>query len=84
MQAALCGCDSVVAPRPGLTKEQVYATHPGLPIGAGIAYGLVEIADAREGQGILRKHFEALEQNQDGLIRQMLLRILAQQIKKEL
>jgi hypothetical protein len=62
-QAALCGCDSIVAEEPGKTKE-FFAS--GFPDGKayGIAYGEEDIGRANLTRFKLRDYFNAIEQAQ--------------------
>lgn len=59
VQAALCGCLSIVVPDEGITAEDWRAAHPFYQYG--IAYGVDDIDHARETLPLLRPHLEGLE-----------------------
>lgn len=58
--AALCGCDSVVIPQPGIPIEQWRPTEADR---AGIAYGLDDLERARQTRGQVADRLMELERN---------------------
>ncbi|MFL6663680.1 MAG: hypothetical protein ACJ8G7_16030 [Rhizobacter sp.] len=56
--AALCGCDSIVVPEPGVSKEQWY---PDPADRYGLAYGFDGIEEARRSRPLLLPHLKAQE-----------------------
>ena len=56
--AALCGCDSVIVPEAGVTKEQWY---PDPRDRYGMAYGFDDIESARSTRPLLLPHLKAQE-----------------------
>jgi len=58
VQAVMCGCDSIVAPMPGLDKTEYYS---GLEFHKYIAYGLDEIDNAKSVRNELNDHITDFE-----------------------
>jgi hypothetical protein len=56
--AALCGCDSIVVPEEGISKEQWY---PDPADRYGVAYGFEDIAEARRTRSGLLQHMKEHE-----------------------
>lgn len=56
--ASLCGCESIVVPEEGITKEQWY---PKIENRYGIAYGLEDLEFANSTRHLKRLHFEKLD-----------------------
>lgn len=63
--AALCGCVSVVVPRPGLTKEE-WLTEPGMTYG--VAYGEADIPNAMATAHLVKPYLESLEEQSVGQV----------------
>jgi len=62
-QAAMCGCDSIVAKQSGGSKELLGKGYPG-ELAYGIAYGEEDIGTANLTRFKLRDYFEAIEHAQ--------------------
>jgi hypothetical protein len=60
--ASLCGCDSIIVPRPSDTREEVI--EKSLPLKYGVAFGLDEIELARSTRPQLRTFLEDSEEQQ--------------------
>jgi hypothetical protein len=60
--AALSGCESVIIPEDGKTKEDIVGKQPSFKYG--IAYGIEDIQHARDTIHLVRGHLESLEHNQ--------------------
>lgn len=58
VQAVMCGCDSIVAPMPGLDKNEYYS---GSEFHKYIAYGLEEIDNAKSFRSELNDHITDFE-----------------------
>jgi len=56
--ASLCGCESIVVPEEGVTKEQWY---PKIENRYGIAYGFEDLEFANKTRHLKRQHFEKLD-----------------------
>jgi hypothetical protein len=56
--AALCGCDSIIVPEEGVSKEQWY---PDPADRFGLAYGFDDVENARETRPLLLAHLKAQE-----------------------
>jgi hypothetical protein len=67
IQAALCGCISIVIPDANISKEEWVQKAPINKYG--IAYGLNDIAWAKQTMHLVRDHLESLEQECDQLIK---------------
>lgn len=57
-QAVMCGADSIVAPRPGLSKEEYLN---GFPLHRYIAYGLDDLERSRSVRDELSSHLDLVE-----------------------
>jgi len=62
--AVLCGCDSVVIPDDGVSKTQCW--NGEIPIG--IAYGVEEIAQARESAHLVKPHLQEIKDSAVGYV----------------
>ncbi len=67
LYAALCGCDSVVVPEPGLEKTD---WRPAEAERYGIAYGFDDLAWARATRPLVLQHLKALESASNATARQ--------------
>lgn len=67
IQAALCGCISIVIPDENISKEEWIQKAPINKYG--IAYGLNDIAWAKQTMHLVKGHLESLEQECDQLIK---------------
>lgn len=64
--AALCGCDSVVVPEPGVSKQQWY---PNEADRYGLAYGFDDLEEARRTRPLLWPHLKAQETEANASVR---------------
>jgi hypothetical protein len=60
--AALCGCESIVIPKEGKTRDMIIHKQPSFKYG--IAYGLNDIQHAQNTKHLVKSHLENLEQTQ--------------------
>jgi hypothetical protein len=60
IQAALCGCTSIIIPDEGVTREEFFKKAPINQYG--VAYGFDDIERAKQTQPLLRKYLLELEQ----------------------
>ena len=67
VQAALCGCLSIVIPDEGVTKEEYFEKIPHCRYG--IAYGMDDIQHAKETQHLLRDVIQGVEDECKVLVR---------------
>jgi hypothetical protein len=67
MFAALCGCDSVVVPEPGVTRE---AWYPDPRDRYGLAYGFDDVDEARRTRPLLLPHLKQLESDANDSVRE--------------
>lgn len=72
--AALCGCDSVVVPEPGVSKEQWY---PDPRDRYGLAYGFDDLDEARRTRPLLLPHLRAQEQDANASVQAFITRCAA-------
>jgi len=73
-QAAMCGCDSIVAKQEGRSKELLGKGYPD-GVALGIAYGEEDLPHARTTRFKLKSYFEAIEQAQVERTKQMFEKI---------
>jgi hypothetical protein len=60
--ASLCGCESIIIPQEGKSKEEIIKNQPSFKYG--IAYGLDDSQYAKDTQHLVKSHLENLEQTQ--------------------
>lgn len=60
--ALLCGCESIIVPYPGLTKEDIVTKQPSFKYG--IAYGIEDLHHGIMTSQLLVKHLQTLEDEQ--------------------
>lgn len=60
--AALCGCESIIIPEEGKTRDMIIDKQPSFKYG--IAYGLNDIQHVQNTKHLVRSHLENLEQIQ--------------------
>lgn len=60
--AALCGCESIIVPIPGVDKDSIISAQPSFKYG--IAYGLDELEWANSTRNLLVEHLQNLEDTQ--------------------
>lgn len=69
--AALCGCDSIVIPAKGLTKE---AWYPDPADSYGLAYGFEDIEEAQRTRPLLLLHLKQQEYSGNESVREFVLK----------
>ena len=74
IQAALCGCDSIIVPMEGISRKLAIESRPGCCT-FGIAYGEEELPYARNTRHILKPWFEHYEKTQKILVKAMFEKI---------
>lgn len=73
-QAAMCGCDSIIAEHPGMSAQLI---GDGYPDGRalGISYGLNNIDKARSEHSLLKDYFIAIESEQKNNVKRVFEKI---------